>query len=274
MLRFLRARTFPGIEEVDAGSYARAFGPIEAPGWFRVSAWSRKVNALRLELCCQRPSRILEIVTRVRRMFDLDADPQIIAVALADDVELGPLVRARPGTRLPGAWDGFEAAVGSVLANTEDRSGNDVSTRVLSTFGDPVDLPAQFSTNRLFPTPEGLADADLAGAGIDRHAAAMIGCIARSLRDGRVDFDSARTLGDFVDHWSALPGIDRRIAHDIALRALGHPDAFPIGGTPADARRDAPGSNDASPGRLEKAQRWRPWRAYAFIHLMNASGTG
>src|SRR5690606_23253547 len=90
------------------------FGPPEAPGWLRVGPWpgarGERNHALRLELHGGQPGLLLDIVGRLRRMFDLDADPRVIAATLRADARLGPLVRRRPGLRIPGGWDGFEIA--------------------------------------------------------------------------------------------------------------------------------------------------------------------
>jgi AraC family transcriptional regulator of adaptative response / DNA-3-methyladenine glycosylase II len=122
--------------------------------------------------------------------------------------------------------------------------------------------------DRLFPTPDRLAAADLRGIGLTKRRAATVRGIAQSLLDGSVDLRPDRTLDDLVARWSALRGIGHWTAHYIAMRALGHADAFPAADlilrrTVAD--RESP---PLSPGALlERAERWRPWRAYAVIHL-------
>src|SRR5699024_6128419 len=104
---------------VDTRSYSRAFGPPDAPGWLRVGPWpgvrNARSHALKLELHGGQPALLLDIVSRLRRMFDLDADPRAIAATLRTDARLGPLLGGRPGLRIPGGWDGFEIAVRAVL---------------------------------------------------------------------------------------------------------------------------------------------------------------
>src|SRR5690606_16288123 len=96
MLDFLRGRALPGVEQVDERGYVRAFGSAAAPGWLRVSAWpgrgNEHVHALRLELHGASAGELLGIVGRVRRMFDLDADPQAITTALRADPRLRQLL--------------------------------------------------------------------------------------------------------------------------------------------------------------------------------------
>ena len=119
----------------------------------------------------------------------------------------------------------------------------------------------------MFPTPEALADADLSSIGVTRARADTLRGIARALLDGRVDFNAERTLEDFTARWVALPGIGPWTAQYIAMRALGHPDAFPaedlvLRRVAADG--DAALTTRALSGRAEA---WRPWRAYAVIHM-------
>ena len=114
MLDFLRGRALPGVEAVDADSYLRVAGDAAAPGWLRVSAAGNGEHALTLELQGIAPSRLLGVVERVRRMFDLDADPRAIGDVLARDARLRTMLRRRPGLRLPSGWDGFEIALRAI----------------------------------------------------------------------------------------------------------------------------------------------------------------
>lgn len=273
LLDFLRRRALPGLELVDEDSYARALGPSEAPGWLRVSAWPGGEHALRLEVHCPRPSRLQGLVTSVRRMFDMDAEPGTIASALAEDAFLRPLVERAPGLRLPGGWDGFEVAVRCVLAEGSTAAEELASTmRLLERHGHAVELPSTPNLRRLFPGPADLVDPDLTQVGLEPDRAATVRAIARAMLDGRLDLRPDRTLEDFVGRWSALPGISTRTAHAIALSALGHPDAFPVGpafpGSPA-ARAGATPTRPR--GLSERNERWRPWRAYALLHLAASS---
>jgi AraC family transcriptional regulator of adaptative response / DNA-3-methyladenine glycosylase II len=265
----LRRDAIAGLEEVGAGSYTRVFGPAEAPGWLRVSAWPGKQNALRLEVHCRRPTRILEIVRRLRRMFDLDADALIINAALSEDPGLRPLVEASPGLRLPAGWDGFEVAVRNVLARAGDHADGQTLARVLERYGSLVELSSGCGPDRLFPQPEALVDADLTAVGVSGQGDATVRAIARGLLDGRLDFRHDRTLEDFVGRWTVLPGVRRETAHGIALGAIGHPDAFPVEGILQDAARDSPLATPEL--AAERAERWRPWRAYALVHLWHAA---
>jgi len=273
LLAFLRNRALPGIEQVDAHAYARVFGPAEAPGWLRLSAWPDRAHALKLELHCPQPARMLPLVTRLRRMFDLDADPRAIAGVLRDDPALRPLLRARPGLRLPGSWDGFETAVRAVLGQQVSvAAARTLASRVVQRHGQVVARPPLPGLERLFPSPERLADADLGELGVTRARAGTIRGIARAVLDGRVDFRSDQPLDTFVAQWTALPGIGAWTAHYMAMRALSHPDAFPAADLILRRAAARDGGTLSTVALAAMADAWRPWRAYAVIHLWRAAG--
>jgi AraC family transcriptional regulator of adaptative response / DNA-3-methyladenine glycosylase II len=275
LLAFLRGRALPGVEAVDETSYARVFGAADAPGWLRLSAWPGDDHALRLQVHCPQPSQLLGVVTKLRRMFDLDANPQAIAMAFDGDALLGPLLARHPGLRLPGGWDGFEIAVRAVLGQQVSvAAARTLATRIVQRWGEPlVATPASMppGLERLFPTPAVLARADLREIGVTTARAATISGMASALLDGRVDFRAEQSLDEFVTRWIALPGIGEWTAHYMAMRAFSHPDAFPA----ADLilrRAAAGGGAELSTRALTAlAEAWRPWRAYAVMHLWRSS---
>lgn len=273
MLDFLRTRALPGVEVVDADSYARVISPPDehpdaAPGWLRVSAAGDGEHALQLQVHGIAPARLLPIVARLRRMFDLDADPRVIATTLSADPLLAPLLRGHPGLRLPSGWDGFEIAVRAILGQQVSvAAARTLATRLSQRFGRPLATPCAPGLDHLFPTPAALAEADLSTIGVMRARAETIRGVARALLDGRVDFNPERTLDDFAARWVALPGIGPWTAQYIAMRALGHPDAFPA--EDLVLRRVAAGGDAALTTKAlsMRAEAWRPWRAYAVIQL-------
>lgn len=272
LLAFLRSRALPGIEVVTDDSYARVFGDADNPGWLRVNQWparGKATHALRLELHGTRPAVLLPLVTRVRRMFDLDADPVTIAAALGADGRLQPLVRQRPGLRLPGGWDGFEIAVRAVIGQQVSvTAARTISSRLAQRFGTPLpEALAAHGFTRLFPAPADLAEADLVGIGLTRARTHAIHGMARAVAEGRVDFARERTLDDMVARWVALPGIGPWTAQYIAMRALSHPDAFPAEDLVLRRALTSNGTRCATGTLRARAEAWRPWRAYAVMHL-------
>ena len=270
MLAFLHGRALPGVEHVDAMHYTRvvASDRDDTAGWLRVSRWGGDEPALRLELHGIAPAQLLGVVGRVRRMFDLDADPQAIADVLAAHPRLRPLLRRQPGLRLPCGWDGFEIAVRAVIGQQVSvAAARTVAARLAQRFGQPLDGTAPSTLTHRFPTAAELADADLTSVGLTRARAATIRGVAQALLDGRVDFQPDRTLDETVARWTALPGIGAWTAQYIALRALGHPDAFPAGDLVLQRALPNDGSRLSEKALVAHAEAWRPWRAYAVIHL-------
>jgi AraC family transcriptional regulator of adaptative response / DNA-3-methyladenine glycosylase II len=276
MLDFLRGRALPGVERVDADAYVRVIGDSAAPGWLRVSQWQQggeATHALRLELHGCPPTQMLALVERVRRMFDLDADPGAIAPVLSRDATLRALLRRRPGLRLPSGWDGFEIAVRAIIGQQVSvAAARTVTARLAQRHGTalPTNL-AMHGLLHLFPTPAQMVDADLSAIGLPAARAATIRTMARALVEGRVDFRVEQTLEDFVARWTALPGIGPWTAHYLAMRALGHPDAFPAGDLVLQKHLlgDVPAANPRVRAAAldQRAEAWRPWRAYAVIQV-------
>ena len=274
MLDFLRGRALPGVEVVDADHYARVIGDADAPGWLRVSRWSADgdSHALKLELHGATPAKMLPIVNRIRRMFDLDADPQVISAALSRDRRLRPLLRKRPGLRLPSGWDGFEIAVRAIIGQQVSvAAARTLTARLAQRYGTPLASPFADGLAHLFPTADVLVDADLTAIGLTRARAATINAMSRALLEGRVDFQAERTLEDFVARWVALPGIGPWTANYMALRALGHPDAFPADDLVLQKVVPEDGVRMSAKALTARAQAWRPWRAYAVIQLWRDS---
>lgn len=141
------------------------------------------------------------------------------------------------------------------------------ASRIAQQFGQA--LPASFGPGleHLFPTPEALADADLGSIGLTRARADTVRSMARALLEGRVDFHAERTLDDVTARWVALPGIGPWTAHYIAMRALGHPDAFPADDLVLQRAVPNDGTRMSARALRAVAEGWRPWRAYAVIHL-------
>jgi len=270
MLAFLARRAIPGIERVGADSYERVVGPTNASTWIRVTASTAKPELL-LEISNTDPRAIPEIVRRVRRVFDLDADLVAVHAALREEPLLAKAIRKRPGLRVPGGWDGFEIAVRAVLGQQISVAGaTTLARRLVDAYGEtrtPTrDGHAPDDLNRAFPPPQRLRDAPLEALGMPKSRAATLRSLCAAVVDGRVDFSVGQRLDTFVEKMTALPGIGTWTAHYIAMRALGHPDAFPAGDLVLQqvlggGQRLSERATDA------RSQAWRPWRAYSVLHL-------
>ncbi|MEO7431156.1 MAG: AlkA N-terminal domain-containing protein, partial [Dokdonella sp.] len=188
LLEFYARRTIPGVEAVDGDTYRRSIVIDGVPGWFAVSSM-RGDSALSLRVHHPAIGALGAIATRVKRMFDVDADPRAIAAAFRRSTLLKPLIRRWPGQRLPGAWDGFEIAVRAILGQQVSvAAARTLAARVASTYGTPFDTGAEIGLTSLFPTAQALVDAPLEEQGIIRSRAASIRALASAVLDGRVGF--------------------------------------------------------------------------------------
>ncbi len=265
---FLAARAIPGVERVDERGYARTVAAGGSHAIVGVRPLEEE-NALELRLRGAAPASLFQLSSVARRTFDLGADPAPIAATLRADARLGPLLKARPGLRIPGAWDPFECAVRAVLGQQVSVAGaRTLAGRLVARAGKHLAGDASGLTH-LFPPPEALAERDLSGLGILPARAAAIRALACAVLDGAVDFGGPAP--EVMAALEALPGFGAWTAQYVALRALGEPDAFPA----ADLvlRRAAAGGGSPLTARAlaARAEAWRPWRGYAAFLLWRAA---
>jgi AraC family transcriptional regulator, regulatory protein of adaptative response / DNA-3-methyladenine glycosylase II len=202
-------------------------------------------------------------------VFDLSADPELLVSGLETDPLLRPLVRRRPGIRIPGTWDAFECAVRAVLGQQVTvAAARTLAGRLVARAGEPV-VTAVTGLDRLFPLPQALAAANLDGLGLTGARIAALKSLADAVIAGRVAFD--RPADEVIAGLVELPGIGEWTAQYIALRALGEPDAF----LSADLilRRMAATDGGALTAKEldRRAEAWRPWRGYVVMHLWCAA---
>jgi 3-methyladenine DNA glycosylase/8-oxoguanine DNA glycosylase len=210
-----------------------------------------------------------ELTARVRHVFDLGCDPRVIARDLSRDALLAPLVRARPGLRLPGAWEGFELAVRGVLGQQITvQAATRLASQLVACAGRalPPEL-VQPGLTHAFPSPSRFHPAALEPLGIPRARIATLVALARAVERDPSLFKGGRDLEQAVARLVELPGIGPWTAHYIAMRALAESDAFPVGDIGL-LRAVAHGGARPTPSALSlRAEAWRPWRAYATLHL-------
>lgn len=206
------------------------------------------------------------VLPRVRQMFDTELDPARIAAHFANDPVIAPLVALRPGLRIPNGWNGYELAVRAVL-------GQQITVVQAAKLG--AKLVAQYGTRiaddgpltHTFPEPSKLVDADIAALGMPGARGATIRNVARAVLDDPTIFDPGQT----AERLRGLKGIGAWTAHYIAMRAMGDRDAFPasdIGLLRAMADKD--GVRPTAKALMQRAEAWRPLRAYAAQHLWSA----
>jgi AraC family transcriptional regulator of adaptative response / DNA-3-methyladenine glycosylase II len=198
-------------------------------------------------------------------MFDLDAEPQTLAQHFAADDTMGPLVRRHPGLRLPGAVDGFELAVRAVLGQQISvAAARTLAGRLHAAFGDV--LEGAGCIDRLPATPERIAGADteaISRLGMPLSRARTVVLLAQSVANGDISFTPTADIESAIAALQRVPGIGPWTAEYIAMRGYQWPDAFPA--TDLGIRNALRGRDPAT-----VAEAWRPWRAYAAIHLWNS----
>jgi len=257
---FLAARAVPGVERVDEHGYARTVALGEAHGVICVRS-AEDENALELRAWGTTPGSLFQLSSKVRRAFDLSADPARIALALGTDRVLAPLVKRRPGVRVVGAWDAFECAVRAVLGQQVSVKGaTTLAGRLVRECG--TALSAADGLSYLFPRPEQVAEAKLNSVGLTTARVRTLRTLARAVCDGRIHF-GPQDLDEFIGIMCELEGIGEWTAHYVAMRALGEPDAFPA----SDLVLIKSARLRTAAELTRRAEAWRPWRAYAAMYL-------
>jgi AraC family transcriptional regulator, regulatory protein of adaptative response / DNA-3-methyladenine glycosylase II len=271
MLAFLAMRAIPKVERVTDGRYERSLGIGGAVGVIRVEPASK--NRIAVSVRFPKISALSAIIARVRRVFDLAADPVAIGEHLARDPALAPLVARRPGLRVPGAWDGFELAIRAILGQQITVvAARGLAAKLVAGYGEPLpENLASEGVTHVFPTPQRLAGADFAALGMPRSRAAALSAMTGAVAADPLIFGPKRTLEEAVAALRALPGIGEWTAQYIAMRELREPDAFPA----ADiglmrALADETGRRPTPAELSARAEAWRPWRAYAALHLWSS----
>lgn len=266
MLAYFEARAIAGVEHVADGCYRRTVLIDGDPGVLELSRGGPGHLVLRAHL--PHWGGLIHVAQRARRIFGLDSNFEAAAGHLDRDPLLRPLVRARPGLRVPGAWDPFETGVRAIVGQQVSVAGaSTIAARIAARCGTPVPGLQPLGLTHLFPSASTLATADLDGLGLTSARIAAIRAFAGAVADEAVRLDGGSTLDQLVASITGVPGLGPWTAHYLALRA-GEPDAFPA--TDLGIRRSLSQAvgHPVSPREAgELAERWRPWRAYAAAHL-------
>ena len=267
MLGFFQQRAIPGVEFVAGGAYRRTIRINETTGVISV-AHSARGNALLLTVSLSDSRDLMSIVERLRRMFDLDANMTAIHDVLATDAVLKRSVAKKPGLRLPGAWDPFEAAIRAVVGQQVSVKGaRTVLGRIAAKAGPRFESADRPELRHFFPTAHELNTCDLGGIGVPETRVRTVKALAEEVDRKRLSFVVKGSLSDFIEQLTRIPGVGDWTSQYIAMRAMGEPDAFPAAdlGIIKALRQ---GNKRLTPKQiLQIAQKWRPWRAYAAMHL-------
>ncbi len=270
MLGYLGAHAISGVELVQGGVYLRTAAVGGHRGWLAVAADPRRA-ALRATISTSLAGGLPTLLGRLRRLFDLDARPAAIAAHLVRDRRLARHVRARPGLRVTGAFDPFEAAARAIVGQQVSvAAARTLGARLCERLGEAIATPRP-ELARLFPDAAAVAGAtarDFARLGLPANRLDTLRAMALAVSRGDLALDAAEPT-ELVERLVALPGVGRWTAHCLAMRGLGWPDAFPEDDL---VLRRALGGISGRQARA-LAERWRPWRAYGATHLWTGLGT-
>jgi len=264
MLAFLAPRATPGVEIVQSETYRRSISLPGSQGYFEVSL-EPGAESLAVRVQFDDPRALFFIIERVRTMFDVNADWIAIAKTLGEDPMLASCIRKNPGLRVPGCWNGFELAVRAILGQQITVKGaTALAGRIAEKFGKRS--TANNGLTHFFPEPAVLADGNLASIGMPKARIETIRSLARAVCDGKIKFEGIVDTDAFLARLSEIPGIGQWTAQYVAMRALGEPDAFPTG----DLGLLRSLGLSAARELKDRAEAWRPWRAYAAMCLWHS----
>lgn len=268
LLGFLDARSIRGVEEISQNAYRRSIRIVQNgkvhTGWMEITPEPAQ-NAMRVTASASLWRVIPVFLARVKQMLDLSSHPARIGEGL------GQLAAAKPGLRVPGAFDGFELAVRAVLGQQVSVAGaRTLASRFAAAFGSRVDSPFEGVTAAFPPARQvaGLQIENLTALGILASRARTILELAKQVAEGNIALSPGSDVNTTIEKLQSIGGVGEWSAQYIAMRALGWPDAFPH--TDLGIMRAL---GEKSPKRiLEAAEAWRPWRAYAVMHLWAGGG--
>nr|WP_275692915.1 DNA-3-methyladenine glycosylase [Burkholderia sp. Ax-1719] len=276
MLRFLAGRATPGVEAVEDGAWLRAIDFNGASGTLAVRRHARK-RCLVAQIDGPVSQHAAALAAPLGRVFDIHANPAAIAEGLGADPWLGPLVAAAPGLRVPGAWSGFELVIRAIVGQQVSvKAATTIVGRLVERVGKPIEGHPHARTAWRFPTPADLAAADLTGIGMPGKRIAALQGFAAAVASGEVAIErqdaaaGSATLDAMRAALLALPGIGPWTVEYVAMRAWRDADAWPA--TDLVLMQTITARDPALVRATQQRARtdaWRPWRAYAAMHLWN-----
>jgi AraC family transcriptional regulator of adaptative response / DNA-3-methyladenine glycosylase II len=267
LLDYFRARAVRRMESVADDVYQRSFDLGRHQGWLCLEHMPGK-NAVRLEVHATDLICLMQVVWRVRRMLGLDADPMALEAIFREDPLLGDVWLRYPGLRVPVAWDAFELAVRAVVGQVISvTAATGLVGRIVETFGTRLSVPGPKGIEKVFPGPANLQKVDLRSCGLTATKAKAIAALARAVTMGELDLTMTVDLDTFIRKCIGLPGIGEWTAQTIAMRGLGHPDAFPAGDLGIVKAMSIAGQPMTATQIRKMADRWRPQRSFAAMLL-------
>lgn len=270
VIAYLARRAVPGVEEVVDGAYRRSVRLKHGAGLLELSPADRHISA---SYYLDDAQDLEEAVRRSRVLFDLDTDPLPALAALRDDPVIGAIARGNPGRRIPGHVDPNEIAFRAVLGQQVSLAGAaTLAGRLVADYGEPLADPSGRVTH-LFPSAAALSEADPARLAMPASRARALLNLAGALARGEVVLDPARDRDQVRKELLALPGIGPWTADYVALRALRDPDVFLASDLGVRRALERLGLDGSPRSAALLAERWRPYRAAALMHLWSTLGS-
>lgn len=259
LLSFFGQRALPGMEKASDNEYQRLFIYKGIPGWFKASCTDR--YQIRIDFKLAKPAPMLDFSTRIREMFDLDADPMMIERDLQRDQKLAPLLMEHSGLRIPGGWGRFELAIRAIIGQKISvKAARTVLIRLLNLCGERQNFDHTLTLTHFFPTPSNILAADLSDLGLTQAKIVTLKALAQAIEEGAIILDGTEDYGITCKKLLTIKGIGPWTVQYIAMRALRNPDAFPV--------TDLVIQKQIQLRKLNPAL-WQPWRAYAAILLFS-----
>lgn len=276
---WLRERAIAGVEVATENSYERSLNLPGGPAWFGVDAAGSQSSSLRLRARLTDLSDLQTLVTRVRRLFDLDADPTAIDGALSVHPAIAARVRLRPGRRLPGAVDPdemlFRAIIGQQITVSAARTAlGRLAARAgtsLTQEGDAEETSADQGVTRLFPRASAIAALGEESFAGPRSRSATIMSIAEALASGELQLSAGDDIAEQHAALTAFTGIGDWTAGYVSMRVLANPDVLLTGDVALRSGAKALGLPSEPKALIEVTEQFRPWRSYLSVHLWGAT---
>ncbi|KSU72820.1 DNA-3-methyladenine glycosylase II [Pseudarthrobacter enclensis] len=269
---FLAVRAIPGIEAGTTTSYARTLRLPHGDARFTVAYdGGARGRPLTLTVGAVDLRDLPALLSRVRRLFDLDADPEAIDGTLAADSRLAKAVGEAPGIRLPGALDPQELLVRAMVGQQITVAAARTALTQLAAAGSPSTAPGD-GLDRMFPTPAEIAAAGHLLRGPRRRTESLLHA-ATAMADGELDFGYGDDLPGLSAALLPLPGVGPWTVGYVAMRVLGAPDIFLANDAAVrnGIRALAPGGAGTGGTAGPDFREVSPWRSYATMHLWQAA---
>ena len=269
LLDHLRPRTTPGVERVEGNIYSRVTVHAGIPRVLQVED-ANDGRHLRITTTSQSDDNLTDDLDRLRYLFAVDEDPSFAVAHLSQDPFIGRLVTQRPWVRVPRCWDPFETSIRIIIGQQISvAAATTISGRIAARLGQQVSTGS--GLNRIFPSPEILANAELNDMGLTERRKTTLQNFSRAVTDGTIDLRRSEDLDEMEKHWCTLPGVGPWTAQVAAIRVLGHDDAMPSSDLGVLRAVNRLANQDLNTKQLEsQANIWRPFRSWAAQHLWQA----